>query len=222
MFAAVESDIVGYTQIEMQAGKWYQVGTPFIPLTDGAEQTLNNTFTTGFADGDQVYIYDSETNGYRGYYEWSTYNGQTGWFDVNMGILCTESLMPGQAVFIHKKTAGTVALPGRVSTATAAIFGNEAGNAWAQITCVFPAAGSVNDLTWTGVQDGDQLYIYDPETNGYRGYYEWSTYNGQTGWFDVNLGVLCSEQLNPGQAVFINKKSAGTATLLPGQAGTTK
>ena len=29
--AAVESDVVGYTTMTMEAGKWYQVGNPLVP-----------------------------------------------------------------------------------------------------------------------------------------------------------------------------------------------
>ena len=118
LFAAVESDVVGYTTIEMQADKWYQVGSPFIPLTDGAEQTLNNTFTTGFSTNDQVYVYDPEMGSYKGPYVWGTANGQTGWWNTTTSSLTTTVLTPGQAFFIHKQSLGVASvLPGVASSA---------------------------------------------------------------------------------------------------------
>ena len=57
--AAVESDVVGYTTITMEAGKWYQVGNPFVALEEGGVIELNDGFGTGFATGDQLYLYNS-------------------------------------------------------------------------------------------------------------------------------------------------------------------
>ena len=217
--AAVESDTVGYTTIEMQAGKWYQIGTPFVELEEGQTATLNTAFGQGFADNDLAYIYDSETNSYLGPYAWLTYNGQTGWWNTGLGVLCDTKLSPGQAVFIQKNTSSAVPFTGRVSATTPCSFGAESTSSWAQVACVYPEARTLNEMTWTNLEDGDQAYIYDSETNSYLGPYAWLTYNGQTGWWNTGLGVLCDTKLSPGQAVFIYKQSQGKSTLLPTVSG---
>ena len=202
----------------MQAGKWYQVGTPFVPLTDGAEQTINNTFTTGFSTGDQLYVYDSKTGNYKSPYMWGTIEGQTGWWDLSTGLLASETLSLGQAVFISKSAMsvpGELILPGRVSTTTATRFGNASTASWEQVICVYPGEQELNDLKWEGLQEGDEAYLYDSTTGNYKSPYMWGTIEDQTGWWDLSTGLLASETLSPGQAVFINKKSAGEATVLP-------
>ena len=99
----------------MQAGKWYQIGTPFVELEEGQTATLNTAFGQGFADNDLAYIYDSETNSYLGPYAWLTYNGQTGWWNTGLGVLCDTKLSPGQAVFIYKQSQGKSTLLPTVS-----------------------------------------------------------------------------------------------------------
>ncbi len=201
----------------MDAGKWYQVGNPFVELKDGQVATLNTAFGQGFSDGDQVYIYNPETNGYDGPYEWMTSReGTVGWTNLADGALCSAELAPGQAVFIHKKTAGAVPVAGAVSETTACSFGTESGSSWAQVVCVYPVARALNGMRWANIAEGDQVYIYNPETNGYDGPYEWMTSReGTVGWTNLADGALSSAELTPGRAMFINKKSAGSATLLP-------
>ena len=213
--AAVESDTVGYTTIEMQAGKWYQIGNPFVELEDGAVPTINTVFNTGFSDGDMAYIYNAGANGYSTVCQWGTLGGATGWLNLATITLDTTPLVAGQAVFIHKASAGEVILRGRVSEVTSLPFGSEDGNSWARIVCVHPTERSLNEMKWSAMADGDQAYIYDSATGAYKATRQWATIGGKSGWYNLSTVTLDTEKLPIGQAIFIHKTSKGQGTCLP-------
>ena len=207
--AAVESDTVGYTTIEMQAGKWYQIGTPFVELDEGTVPTMNTVFTDGFSDGDLAYILGPNGT-YMPTRQWMTYRGQTGWFNMGTGRYDGMELTVGQAIFFSKKQTGLVSLKGRVAMPDDIEFGNDSANSWSQVSRAYPnGRRSVNELEWSGIEDGDLLYIYNPESGTYLPTRQWMTYNGKTGWFNRATGKIDTQAFEPHQAFFINKKSAG-------------
>lgn len=208
--AAVESDIVGYTTITMEAGKWYQVGSPFVALEEGAALKLNDVFTTGFGAGDIINIFTPATSLYVPYY-WNTAKG--GWTASRAPVapLADVTLPTGQAVFINKAIAGDVLLSGKVSFNEAVEFGSEEGDSWSQIVCVYPETVKLNAITWTGLQGGDIVNVFNNATSLYVPYY-WNATKG--GWTASRAPVapLVDVDIPAGQAFFINKVSAGIAT----------
>lgn len=211
--AAVESDTVGYTTIKMEAGKWYQIGTPFVELEDGTVPTINTVFSEGFDDGDLAYILGPDAT-YLPTRQWLTYNGETGWFNPATRKLDDMGLCAGQAVFFKKAVPGEVVLKGRVSATEEVPFGNESANSWSQIVRTYPnGPRSINEIEWTGVEDGDLLYIFSPEMGTYLPTRQWLTYNGETGWFNPATRKLDDQKFEPYQAFFINKKSSGEGVL---------
>ena len=193
----------------MAAGKWYQVGSPFVALDDTKTPKLNDVFTTGFSDGDQMSIFNSTTQRYV-VYDWSSAEKAWGINDDWDGFIKTDvTLTIGQGVFINKKSNGNVVLSGKVSTSEAVVFGDEKGNSWTQITYSCPIETKLNTLTWTNLADGDQINVFDPATQRYTAY-DWSS--ASNGWGindDWDGFVLKDVPLAVGQAVFINKKSTG-------------
>ena len=219
--AAVESDVVGYTTMTMEAGKWYQVGCPFVALEDGETPTMNTVFDTGFSDGDMAYIYDSHSNSYGATRQWASLgDGATGWYDLATVTLDATPLTAGQAVFVHKAKTGEVTFRGRVSEVTSLPFGNEDGGSWAQIVCVHPTERSLNAMKWTSISDGDQAYIYDSATGAYKATRQWATIDGKSGWYNLSTVTLDAEKLPIGQAIFIHKKSKGQGSCLPATTAT--
>ena len=208
--AQVESDIVGYTTITMEAGKWYQVGSPFVALEDGITPMLNDIFTTGFGAGDTLSVYNPATSSYAMYYwnatraKW-TVGSRPSAADANVEI------PSGQAVFINKATAGNVILSGKVSTNEVTEFGADVGNSWDQIVCVYPEAIKLNDLTWNGLSAGDTLSVYDPDTAIYATYY-WNTTQAKWKVGSRPSAAEADVLLPVGQAVFVNKASVGVGS----------
>ena len=99
--AQVESAIVGYQTIEMKAGKWYMVGCPFVALSD--ETMTINDMMRGFADGDELYVYDNAKSQYTYIRAWKNGAWRVGTAD---GTIATDSIEPGQGFFISTKSAG--------------------------------------------------------------------------------------------------------------------
>ena len=102
--AQVESDIVGYTTIAMEAGKWYQVGSPFVALDDTAStQKINEVFTIGFSEGDSINILNTAAMEYVAYY-WKT--SANGWCTKRGTTPVDVKIPAGQALFVNKASAG--------------------------------------------------------------------------------------------------------------------
>jgi hypothetical protein len=215
--AQVESDIVGYTTITMEAGKWYMVATPFAALDDALLEgaTLNQLYgNAGFATGDTLYVLINGLFQPR-YWIQGTTAETTGWSTRPTRLVEDPALVkPGQSVYISKGSAGDIVLAGAVK-ALPAEFGLEEGEAWAMVTPIWPADTKLlNDFTWTGVEAGDTLYrvtdagvfipLYwiqgaTPETSG------WSTRPTRL--------VADTKPLSVGEGVYINKRSKGVATV---------
>ena len=209
LFAAVESDIVGYTTIEMQAGKWYLVGNPFAELTDATTVTINDLFNSGFSDGDTLSVLNPENATYAVYY-WSETIGKWTPFK-GLDIAADVSLAPGEAVYIHKANAGEVCLKGKVVEQEVP-FGSDVGNRWAQIVPMWPADRKLNEISWTGLNDGDTLSILNVDSTTYAVYY-WNKNLGKWAVFP-NLPVAADDvTLAPGQAVLVRKVSQGMGSL---------
>ena len=200
----------------MQAGKWYQIGTPFVELESKTSATVNDVFNDGFATGDQLYLYNPETQGYNSPLTWGTV-AENAWGDESLWQVSEQTVPAGRAVFIHKVSQGTVTLKGRVSYNELSFFGSEDAAAWGQVVCVFPVAMSLNEMQWSGLTEGDEAYIYDSTRQGYRSPLTWSSAvsGGDPQWSDLSLWTIDSTKLSPGQAIFINKKSAGKASCAP-------
>ena len=216
--AAVESDTVGYTTITMEAGKWYQIGNPFVALEDGVGESVNELLPNGFADGDVAYVFDTKRGLYGSTYKWDA-NGKegAGWYTGGpfSSSLAVDPLPVGGVLFIHKENAGTVAtLKGRVQEGVEVKIGKAEGDGWTQAVCVFPKEVSINDMNWEGMEEGDKLYIFDPTTDLYETY-TWDTVNNQTGWCSGGpfSQTFSNRKVSIGQGLFVNKKSAGEGLL---------
>ena len=210
LFAEVESDIVGYTAVEMQAGKWYQIGNPFVGLDGSAETRLNDVFVDGFQDGDSLVIYDAETSRYGRLLQWVSQanSGKGAWCASRINATPDETILaPGQAIFITKRAEGTLTFKGKVQ-AVKAEFGSTDINQWAQVAVISPVTRDVNEFTWTGMNAGDTMVVLDSETGKYSRQYYWQpNRNGTGAWCTSRMATapLAKVTLTPGQAVFISK-----------------
>ena len=214
--AAVESDVVGYVAVQMEEGKWYEVGCPFVDLNDKEELPLNEVFVSGFSQGDTLCMLDPETSTYSDYLYWI--DEKQAWCDRPIAAIAkpsTATLTPGQAVYIHKDTAGQVFLSGKVE-AKAAVFGSENGPTWVLVTPIWPETRDVNAYAWEGLTQGDTLTVLDSETGSYADNVYWDEAKGA--WCDRPISAIAKPitlELAPGQAVFLNKKTTGVATVTP-------
>ena len=202
--AAVESDVVGYTTITMEAGKWYQIGTPFASL-DGKEETVNDVFCNGFTSGDALYVYDSDLGRYSSVITWGTVQ-EGAWGDEGTWTVSNPILPAGKAVFIRKAATSTICLSGRVSSDVTTVFGDEDATTWSQIVLVYPADTEVNKMKWEGLQEGDALYIYDSASQRYKSALTWTSTideSGEPKWCNEASWSVSTEKIPAGQALFV-------------------
>ena len=113
--AVVESDVVGYTTITMEAGKWYLLGCPFTPLNGETTTQINETFAgEGFASGDVLYTL-TEAGTYKPYY-WHQDESNSGWSTHK--VLWREDTTEypiTDAVYIRKTVNGEITFSGSVA-----------------------------------------------------------------------------------------------------------
>ena len=177
--AAVESDTVGYTTIEITQD-FALLGVSFMGLTPQSETTMPiNEFLDGtFVEGDQIQVLNPETQ----QYEIAAWNAELSlWCTSRRGSATTTPspvvLTLGDAIWL--KTSATTEKPieitakGRVCTAA---LEYKLGNRYQLLS--FPAFESlaVNSpkLTWTGLKHGDQLQVLGP-----NGQYEIAAWNAE-------------------------------------------
>ena len=210
--ASVESDIVGYTTIQMDAGKWYQVGNPFVDLQGKTEIPISEVFASGFKNGDTLFIHDPQTTKYSNPLYW--HEDVNAWCETPYyipGTAAAQTLNVGQAVYINKSVASQVTLCGKVEVVDSP-FGTESGNSWNQIVIVWPEEKGINDFAWTGLKNGDTLMLLNSQAMTYDTplYWNESLNEGKGAWSDLPYYIPASPStkvISAGQGIFINKVS---------------
>ena len=205
--AAVESDIVGYTTITMEADKWYIVGNPFVALDGSDTCTINGAFVgAGFAKNDILYVLQPDGVFVPNY--WNQAN--SGWSKHKILWQEDTTQYPNStAVYLYKASAGSLTFAGKVSS-VAVDVGDEAGNAWSLTSFVCPEEKKLNQYTWTGFAANDLLYTMD-DAGVFTPHY-WNQAN--SGWSKHK--ILWQENTTPlaiGQAVYLFKKSTGIGSI---------
>lgn len=195
----------------MQAGKWYQVGNPFVELEDSVDTVkINDVYNQGFGEGDILCLLNSGTSQLIPLY-WNEVNG--GWSDSRnpRAPLSEATIMSGQAVYITKSQEGVLTFKGKVQ-AREVSFGMPEGNSWDQVVLLWPETKKLKELAWSGLSTGDTLNILNPETAEVKAYY-WN--EALTGWSDSRnpRAPLTEDVVNVGHALYINKVSTGIGTL---------
>lgn len=146
-------------------------------------------------------------------------NGGGQWYNQATGKPVTDVIInPGESVFICKALSGAPSFMGKVSSSTESAFGHTDKGGWYRIVCVYPACQGLNEMTWKGLDVGDTLYLYDSNSQTYKSPYVWVSGNNVTaGWYNQATSELASDTIDIGQAMFIHKGNAGTASCAPAQ-----
>lgn len=213
--AEVSSDVVGYATMELEAGKWYLIGTPFSDCADG-DIKLNDHLVSGFNQGDVLQIFNPGESKYKTYYFKTGLSGDqtSGWCTSAFSTTPADvTLDPGAAAFVNIKTATTVTVAGKVQLTKAFSFGAEGGNAWNQVVSPACSDTQLNDLVWTGLAAGDTIQLFVPDSSKYTTYYFKTGLGADqtvSGWCASAFSTkLADVTVKVGEAFFINKKSTG-------------
>ena len=210
LFAAVESDIVGYTTVTLEADAWYIIGNSFQDLNGVTEATLDNFFSaSSFAAGDCAYIARGD-GAYVSHY-WNETEGK--WSkNPRRYVAATETYPLNTGVYLHKVNAGTITIAGKVEEAAVIVFGSESGNTWEMTALPSPEGKLISDYTWTGCVAGDRAYVARGDGQ-YTSYYYFDDGTNK-GWSqNPRRFIAPTVALEAGQAIYLNKVSAGTATI---------
>jgi len=226
-FAQVESvNIVGYTTTPISSAAWYQIAPTFIPVgglpTDG--MPINDLFTTGFENGDKIFVWNSTTQSYDEYtwmdepFDQDFNIAPAGWADAGE-MRTEEALLAGQAVFLRKSSAGSTAVvfAGQVEEG---ITTTVPSATWVQVSLPYPVDVMLNDqILWTGFVNGDKVYVWNAVTQSYDEYtwmdepFDQDFNIAPAGWADA--GEMRTEAVLPvGSAMFIYKASSGVGSFV--------
>lgn len=164
LFAAVESDVVGYTTITTNPGFNMQ-GVVFQGLEGKETIALDDLMSGEFQVGDQAQVYDG--SGYTIY----TYRGpEYGWM-AGRKPASEVPVKAGDSFWLNTPDRSVeVTFAGSVKSGD---FRYEAIEGMQMVSADFPIEFALNDetgrVTWTGVQTGDQIQVLAAGT-GYTVY----------------------------------------------------
>ena len=166
--AAVESDVVGYTTVELTAS-YTLLGTNFSGINANADDAIpiSDVFEADLSNGDQLQI----RNAGGGYdiYEW--YDGNWCRYNSHGEVILSPTVNRGVAFWIFSRTASSEApikahLKGSVKLADA--LSMSFGAQYSMVSSGFPVEMEVNSpsFSWQNLNEADMLQI----PNGIGGY----------------------------------------------------
>lgn len=208
--AAVESDIVGYTTITMEAGKWYMIGNPFVAL-DGADvASVNDVFKGDFASGDVLQLVDPITCKVTTL-RWNTALKAWAMTTRPNDTPAQDLITIGQAAYIKKAVKGSATFSGKVEVLDLSV-GNAETSSWTMASYVYPVEIDINEIEWEGLSSGDTVTLLkdDSTTELYR----WNTTLKAWSMTTRPNDMPISRKIKAGEAMYIYKKNAGVAKMI--------
>ena len=206
--AAVESDVVGYTTIEMQAGSWYLLGASFATLDGTSSYTVNEVFQSGdFATGDILYTLDS--SGLFQPHYWNEQNAK--WSKNRIALIEDTTEYPiSSAVYLQKMTEGQLIMSGKVEAFRLQLPHSDGATSVSLVALPYPQSLSLNEYNWTGFGSGDCLYTLNDS-----GVFVPHYWNEKEQKWSTNRLVMIDDTtpLKVGQAVYLQKSSNGEGTV---------
>ena len=213
--AQVESDIVGYTTIEVTK-EWTLMGVNFTGLESSSTEEIPivSLISGDFSAGDQIQI-PKATTGYNlaGWNEtlgkWCTYN--------RTGISNNEATytIPAGKGFWLKSTAASAANPLYVQFAGKVYDGADVvvtlGQQYTIFSPLSPSAIAVNseDLVWSNFVAGDQVQVPKKDATGY----DVAGWNANLGkWCKIGRTTVTNEpvtfSITPGSSIWVVSQNA--------------
>ena len=205
--ASVESDIVGYTTIQMDAGKWYLLGNPFTALDGSATFKINEVYRDANFGASDI-LYTLESSGKFTPHYWNATNN--GWSKHR--VFWQEDVTDyssSTAIYLKKTSVGELTFAGKVSSMKVDV-GTDEGNAWSLTAMTYPKESLLNEFAWENFSNGDLLYTMN-EDGDFTPHY-WNAANN--GWSKHRVfWNEDTEKLKVGQAVYLFKRSVGVGAI---------
>ena len=164
--AAVESDVVGYTTVELTK-EYTLVGINFSSLDGKDSRPINEVVSGNFTNGDFLQIKDASMGGYT-VLRWEN----NAWYPLGETTPADREVKRGTEIWIVAHNASpdnpvTVQLCGSVKMEDS--LTTEFGQDYVIASVGLPMDVDINSkfFSWQGMANGDQLQVQDPRTNGY-------------------------------------------------------
>ena len=162
LFAAVESDVVGYASPELNLDGFTMVGVPFLALDstkEDASVAINDFLSGDFVAGDAVQYWDGSKYQVLTFRAASNLNGEQmgpAWCE-GRSTYSTKRFTPGEAFWV-KTSAPSMMMAGRVGDR--AIVETKA-NTLTMVANPRPQAIAINDIVCSAPKVGDSIQVYD-------------------------------------------------------------
>ena len=204
LFAAVESDIVGYTTITTSPGFNMQ-GVCFNSL-DGEAISFNELLTGDFQDGDEIQVLTMVASGAT--YERYRYSSERGEWITGRASADTKPVEAGTSFWLNTPDAVEVTFKGSVKPGNY-LYTSQVG--MQMISSDFPIAFPLNatdgSVVWENLTDGDEVQWLNE-----KGAYDRCRYSVERGKWLQGRGES-SKVVPAGTSVWLKTANAG-ATLL--------
>ena len=213
LFAAVESDVVGYAKVPVENIGYDIVAVPFATLSDGVvdgvfpiqeiEGTLSQNNRETFAD--KLMTLNPVTKQYTTYIYKSV-----GWVKEGETEATKDVVSPGMGLFFSKaRQAGEIVVSGKVDDAETVSIPLEVG--FNLVSNPYPAAIKIADLQGElsandRLSFADSIMVLDPVTKRYSTYYL-----KKAGWIKEGETDPTEDVINACQGFYFTKvRTAGT------------
>ena len=238
------SNVVGYTKVSLDAG-YNMIGVQFQNIgTQTAAITTLGKLDSSFAGYDDAYDFPTQMRVWNGvgydYYGWAGTSGtevdndstlDNTWTDLE-AYAVTDTLKPGDGVWIVAEKAGTITLSGEVPSMTSGPITYNLSAGYNIVANPYPYAVPVTsfgtlDSSFAGYDDA---YDFPTQMRVWNGvgydYYGWAGTSGtevdndstlDNTWTDLEAYAV-DAQIGVGEAVWILAEKAGTITFQAPQA----
>ena len=215
--AAVESDVVGYRQLEISNTGYMLLSLPFQELGEDASkgypiQKIGGTLVQNDRENraERLMVLDPITKQYTAY----QYK-DTGWVKSGENTPTTDVVPLGAAVFLKKASqagGGEMVITGKVSDAAQTVV--ELSQGFNLVANPYPGTLKIADISGVNLSASDRenradkIMILDPVTKAYTSYFLRSA----TGWTKEGESVTTTDSIAP-EAGFFYKKASGNGQL---------
>jgi len=194
-------NVVGYVNITVPNNKYVILANQ---LNTGSN-TLNNVISAGAVDSDTTILYFKD-GVFKQFIYYDAINGNSpdgnaGWYDLLANTPCTNTLSPGDAVFVHNSSGAAINLStvGSVQTGTNLIT---IPTGYSMRSFPMPVGGtSIDNLGFVGVDSQDYLLMWNGTSYDQYIYYDAVNGNspdGNAGWY----GLLSNIPMNTNSAAW--------------------
>ena len=231
----VSSDVVGYDQFGLRGnGAAIGAGPSFLPV-DGEDMTLADVSVTGYDANDGYADFEVEAKKLNGAgvggtsYFWCDFEeeGETykGWFDGDMNDYNSESLTPGEGLWIYSpstnfKLQSSGAVP--KSSITVALRGNGQAK---MVSNPMPTTLTLSQIYVSGYDTEEGYAGFEIEAKKLNGAgvggtsYFWCDFEeeGETyyGWYDGDMNEYNDVEVAAGEGLWIYSPSTSFSVVFP-------